>query len=123
MNRDCPTPDGQEISAGIARLEGYVLYQAEAGRARAEAEAFADRMPWLTTAQREEVVRLGTEDRLAMTHRYLRRVRDRCEELKGEYSSRYEELRLRLMLWTTAFLLTVGAAFGCALTVVRGGRL
>ncbi|MES4904444.1 MULTISPECIES: hypothetical protein [unclassified Streptomyces] len=90
-------PDPHEIEAGIARLEGYLLCQSELGDARAEAEAFAGRLAWLTAAQREEVVRLYTEERVELSRRMLRRIVDRCEELRAEYTTRYDELRRRLL--------------------------
>lgn len=108
-----------DVAEGVARLEGYLLCQAELGDARADAEAFARRMPWLTTAQREQVVRLYTEDRVALSRRTLQRIVDRCHELRGEYSARYEELRRRLVgvcvaLVLLAFSLCVGIVLATA---------
>ncbi|MEU8917293.1 hypothetical protein [Streptomyces nigrescens] len=82
--------------------------QAENARARAEADNFADQLPWLTTGQREEVVRLCTQDRLELNRRYLERIKDRCVELRGEYSARYERLRCQLLSVVAA--ISVGAA-------------
>ena len=93
------------MESGIARLEGYLLCQSEISGARAEAEAFAGRLPWLTEAQREEVIRLYAEERLELSRRLLRRIVDRCGELRGEYTARYEELRRRLLGLCAALLL------------------
>jgi hypothetical protein len=100
-------PDPYEIESGIARLEGYLLCQSELGDARAEAEAFAGRLSWLTAAQREEVVRLYTEERVELSRRMLRRIVDRCEELRAEYTARYDELRRRLVFRCVAGILAV----------------
>ncbi|MEU7241334.1 hypothetical protein [Streptomyces sparsogenes] len=119
-----PGPD--EIESGIARLEGYLLCQREFGDARTEAEAYADRLPWLTAAQREEVVRLYAEERVELSRRMLRRIADRCEELRAEYTARYEELRRRLLYRCVAVVLvalTVLAVMGAvALWAALGVR-
>jgi hypothetical protein len=104
-----------EVASGIARLEGYLLAQAETSAARTEAEAFARRMPWLTEAQHQELVRLYAEDRIALTRRMLQRVADRCGELRGEYSARYEQLRRRLVCVCLAVLLVASGLCTCVL--------
>ncbi|MET9297216.1 hypothetical protein [Streptomyces sp. NPDC003077] len=113
-----PAHDAHDTARGIARVEGYLLWQAERDRARAEAEEFADRMPWLTTAQREEVTRLYREQRLVVARQVLRAIADRCEELREEYTARYETLRRRLVRAGVATLLGAVALFVCALTLV-----
>ncbi|KOG41254.1 hypothetical protein [Streptomyces decoyicus] len=98
MNPAGAGPDkGHETGAAFRELEGYLFLQAEDAQARAEAEHFADQLPWLTTGQRKEVVRLCVQDRLALNRRYLERIKDRCLELRGEYSERYERLRCQLL--------------------------
>ncbi|MGY5124253.1 hypothetical protein [Streptomyces nigrescens] len=109
-------PEGHEIEAGISRLEGYLFLRAEYEKARTEADNFADQLPWLTTGQREEVVRLCTQDRLELNRRYLERIRDRCIELRGEYSARYEQLRGQLLSVVAAIF--VGAV-GLLLVVLN----
>jgi hypothetical protein len=113
-------PGQPEVTSGIARLEGYLLCQAELRDARTEAEAFVCRMPWLTADQREEVVRLYTEDRMALSRRTLQRITTRCHELQGEYSARYEQLRRRLLCASLAILLAAVAL--CALTLLSASR-
>ncbi|GAA2508866.1 hypothetical protein GCM10010406_51670 [Streptomyces thermolineatus] len=90
----------QEASDGINQLEGYLLLEAERSSARHDAEEFAARMPWLTGGQREEIVRLYTEDRRRLTRQTLERIADRATELRGEYNDRYRQLRLAT--WCTA---------------------
>ncbi|GGO90210.1 hypothetical protein [Wenjunlia tyrosinilytica] len=111
----------QEIAAGIAQLEGYLLCQTEIANARAEAEAFARRLPWLTTSQHEEVVALYSRERVELSRRVLRGVADRCRSLRGEYEARYAQLRARLLCVTVATVLAALAACVCALLFTRVG--
>lgn len=120
MGRRRAVDGRREIAAGIARLEGHLMSQAEISAARAEAAAFADRMPWLTTAQREEVVRLYTDQRLDLARSVLRRITDRCHELQAEYTARYRRLRRRLLCLSTALVLGVCALCSGVLFLVTG---
>ncbi|WP_051871417.1 hypothetical protein [Streptomyces sclerotialus] len=106
-------PDERAAEAGLDRLEGYLLCWTEAERARSEAAVFADGMPWLTTAQREEVITRYTDDRVVLTRRYLERVRDRSGELREEYEMRYRQLRHRLVCVSVAVTLSACVLFGC----------
>ncbi|RCG29306.1 hypothetical protein DTL70_00325 [Streptomyces diacarni] len=102
-------PTARQTAADINRIEGYLLLQAERGEAEAQAEAFAARMPWLTAGQREEVVRLYTADRMALTRRVLHGLTERCAELREEYTARYLQLRRRVLARATLALLLGGA--------------
>ncbi|MFP1624257.1 hypothetical protein ACLB9X_03360 [Streptomyces sp. 5K101] len=104
MTRPAQKPE-REAAAGIAELEGYLLAQSRLYEARVEAEAFADRLPWLTTSQREEVVRLFAEDRIALSRRALAALVSRAGELRQEYSQRYDFLRQRMLCGGLAALL------------------
>ncbi|MFD7921069.1 hypothetical protein ACFV3R_17815 [Streptomyces sp. NPDC059740] len=108
-----------EAASGIAQLEGYLLWQQELGDARSRAEAFADRMEWLTEGQREEVVRLYAEDHLDLSRAALRRIADRCGELREEYTERYDQLRVRLLCRTTAVVVGM-VALCCSALLVAG---
>lgn len=121
MNRSAPHEVREEAASGIARLEGFLLAQGRVLEARREASAFADRMPWLTTAQREEVVRLYVQDRVALTRRVLEALVSRAGELRAEYTARYESLRRRLLCAAVAALLTSGALCACAVLVSLDG--
>ncbi|WP_405794503.1 hypothetical protein [Streptomyces sp. NBC_01506] len=90
-------PFSGEASSGIQQLEGYLLAQSRVREARTHAVVFADRMPWLTSAQHEEVVSLYTQDHIAMSRRALEAVVARAGELRAEYSARYELLKRRLL--------------------------
>jgi hypothetical protein len=115
--------EDHDTAAGIARLEGYLLCQAEIQRARTEAEAFARRLPWLTTAQQEEVVRHYAEDRLAVSREALRTVAARCAELRDEYTVRYEALRQRLLRRCVALTLASAALCATACLITFSGAL
>lgn len=80
-------------SAGIAELVGHLICQAELGGTRAETRAFADHMPWLTGAQRDEVVRMYTDARIDISRTVLERIAGRGHELRTQYTARYEQLR------------------------------
>ncbi|MDX3095525.1 hypothetical protein PV703_04735 [Streptomyces sp. ME01-24h] len=82
---------------GIARCEDFLSWHAEAGDARSAAHAFADRLPWLTTGQREEVLRQYVADRLDLAGLMLRRISRRDGDLREEYEQRYQALRHRLL--------------------------
>ncbi|TDC21812.1 hypothetical protein E1265_17095 [Streptomyces sp. 8K308] len=104
----------QEAATGLAQLEGFLLWQTELSNARREAEAFAEGLPWLTTAQREQVIEHYAHDRISLSHRMLTAVADRCHSLQDEYTARYHHLKRRLVLAT---LLTLTAALTpCTLT-------
>ncbi|MFV2119232.1 hypothetical protein ACE14D_12630 [Streptomyces sp. Act-28] len=108
MRQDRP-PHVRETAAGINAIEGYLMAQATMRRAREQAEAFAGRMPWLTTGQREEVVRQYAADHLEQSKEALQAIVRRAAELRAEYTERYEELRRRL-LRVVAASITLAAA-------------
>ncbi|KUH40369.1 MULTISPECIES: hypothetical protein [Streptomyces] len=92
-----------------ARRAGRPLHRTHSREARAEGEAFARRMPWLTAAQHEEVARLYAEDRVESSARLLGRTTARCGELREEYAAHYDRLRRRLLCAGAATLLTAAA--------------
>ncbi|SCK30652.1 hypothetical protein [Streptomyces sp. WMMB 322] len=101
-----PDSEGSEAAvSGLRQIEGYLMAHTYRRTARAEAEAFADLLPWLTEAQYEEVVRIYTADRLDLTRRMLKTIRRRGTELQREYADRYEKLRRGLLCKVTALLL------------------
>ncbi|MGP3638614.1 hypothetical protein ACTU45_35930 [Streptomyces sp. 24-1644] len=107
----------KDSARGLAQLEGYLLWNAEVEDARRRAVRFTDQLPWLTRAQREDVERAYTADRVAACRETLIRVSERASELRGEYSERYHQLRKRCL---AAVVLAVGAVSGAcaALTVL-----
>ncbi|MFJ1787087.1 hypothetical protein ACIOML_22595 [Streptomyces anulatus] len=109
-------PD-KDCARGLAQLEGFLLWNAEVERARRQARRFTDRLPWLTTAQREDVERVFIAERVAASRESLTSVRDRADELREEYTGRYVRLRARCVAVSAG---AVGAAtcLGTALTLV-----
>jgi hypothetical protein len=105
------------MAAAVNEVEGYLLCQAELRKAREEAETFACRLAYLTTAQQEEVARAYAEDRIQMSQTALRAVATRCEELRAEYSARYEHLRLRMLCIYVATLAVAGSLCTASWTV------
>jgi hypothetical protein len=99
----------EEVRTGIAQLEGYLLLERERTTAHQEAEAFAQHLPWLTTGQHEEVVHLYTQHRLAVSHRSWQATAHRARQLRGEYQTRYDALRRRLLRRCVALYLTAAA--------------
>lgn len=94
-----PDPD---CARGIARMEGYLLWNAEVQEARRHAGRFTDQLPWLTTAQREDVERVYVTDRVAVCRESFSRVAGRAVELRAEYTARYEQLRNRCVALSVA---------------------
>ncbi|MFD9421310.1 MULTISPECIES: hypothetical protein [unclassified Streptomyces] len=99
----------KDSARGLAQMEGYLLWNAEVEEARREARRFTGQLPWLTTAQREDVERVYLMDRMTLCRESLTRVSGRAAELRGEYTERYEQLRARCV-----------AASGLAVSAVIG---
>lgn len=116
-----PRQRSARSSAGVAQIEGYLLCQATLSTAQAEAEAFADRLDWLTAAQREDVVHHYRQARVAVGHDTIRAVAARAKELAAQYAERYEELRRRLWCQCIAvtLCLTATASWVSATLAVR----
>ncbi|WP_063784256.1 hypothetical protein [Streptomyces sp. SBT349] len=113
-------PGEREAATGIARLEGYLLWQAELGNARTEGESFAAGLTWLTEEQRADVAARYAEERVRLARRVLTGVADRCRTLDGEYTARYRQLRQRLLCVTLCALLACAALAVAALAVASG---
>lgn len=107
------TPTPADSAAGLRILEGYLYWQAETDRARHDAEEFADKLPWLTTAQREDVVRLYRLERVEASRAYVDRIAGRCQLLQRQYTARYQQLKIRVL----------GAAVALALCLCVAERL
>ncbi|WP_327287288.1 hypothetical protein [Streptomyces sp. NBC_01198] len=101
-----------EGKRGLEEMAGYLLWNAEVEEARRKASSFAANLPWLTTSQRDDVERVYVADRVAASRAILERNRDRAVELRGEYSTRYEDLKRRCVaavLGAVAVAVGVGA--------------
>ncbi len=91
-----------EARAGLVRLEGHLRAHSVRRRARQDAKAFTDRLPWLTDSQQEEIARHYVDQRIAQAREDLLLVVNRCTELEAAYRQRYDELRGRLLRRTVA---------------------
>ncbi|MFD5932800.1 hypothetical protein [Streptomyces sp. NPDC060333] len=112
--------DQNEAAAGLAQLEGYLMSRAAHHTAAMEANAFADELPWLGRAEREDVVHHYTARHLARTRDVLYEIAGRSRELREEYAHRYQLLRRRfvalaLLGGTTVLAATVLAVLGIGL--------
>lgn len=104
-----PSDPATESARGLAKMEGYLLWNAEVEQARRLARRFTDQLPWLTTAQREDVERVYTAERTAESRVVLARISARALQLRGEYTERYRRLRARCV---AAAVVCAGAAGG-----------
>jgi hypothetical protein len=111
-------PD-KESARGLAQVEGYLLLNAEIEEARRQARRFTDALPWLTTAQREDVERVYVADRIEVCREALTRIAGRAVELRGEYTARYGRLRVRCV---AVSVLSLGAMGGTCAALVLIGR-
>ncbi|MEV7782882.1 hypothetical protein [Kitasatospora sp. NPDC088351] len=89
-----PRP-GKEAGAGarvdsrveIARLEGYLAWEAEVAAAERDAQAFAARFPWLSPGERESLEQAYAADRLRYAEEVVDRAVERCRQLAARYRS------------------------------------
>lgn len=91
------TPDDDRSGPLANAVEGYLLARTHQDRARREAEDLCARMPWLTTAQAEDVTRHYLHQRLELTRRMLQDTVERAAQLRQEYEDRYAALRHDLL--------------------------
>ncbi|WP_206317011.1 hypothetical protein [Streptomyces composti] len=112
-----PVPDGRG-SALADRVEGYLLARTHHEQARREAEALCARLPWLTTAQAEDVTRQYVRQRIDLTRTTMLHTLERAEQMRGEYEARYAALRRGLLRRHAAFACAVVACAGAAGTAV-----
>lgn len=113
------TDPDQDSARGLAQMEGYLLWNAEIEEARRLARRFTGELPWLTTAQREDVERVYAADRAEASRVMLVRICARATELRGEYSRRYRTLRARCVAAVVVCLGTAGGACALVTYLVR----
>ncbi|MDQ1015629.1 hypothetical protein [Streptomyces afghaniensis] len=118
---EAPYDDPRHALADEA--EGYLLAHLHRDRARREAEELCARMPWLTTAQAEELTGHYVRRRLDVTRQLLHGTVRRAEELRQEYESRYAALRHALLrrhaACACALLACAGAVSALAVLLIR----
>ncbi|MFE7837057.1 hypothetical protein ACFU53_13725 [Streptomyces sp. NPDC057474] len=88
--------DGRDRSPTDA-IEAYLLVHAHHQQAHREAENLCARMPWLTTAQAEDLTRHYLRQRIDLTRRMLLTTTERATQLRQEYETRYALLRRSLL--------------------------
>ncbi|MFD9292651.1 hypothetical protein ACFWBV_31145 [Streptomyces sp. NPDC060030] len=111
-------PD-KESARGLAQVEGYLLWNAEVEEARRQARRFTASLPWLTTAQREEVERVYVADRVEVCRETLTRIAGRAVELRGEYTERYDRLRARCVAVSVLTVCTMGGICAALVLISR----
>ncbi|ARX85089.1 hypothetical protein SMD44_04547 [Streptomyces alboflavus] len=101
----------------IGEIEGHLLAEAARAESRAAAQRFAQRLDWLSPAERAEVERLYAEDHLSVTRQAWRHIAGRCLDLRAEYEERYRVLRRRVLaggLLVAGVLVGVGTVLALA---------
>ncbi|MEU0743586.1 hypothetical protein [Streptomyces sp. NPDC006134] len=111
-------PLPRDASLLASEAEGYLLARVHHDDARREARALCAALPWLTTAQAEDVTRHYVEQRIDLTRRMLSGTARRAEELRQEYEARYRALRrtlLRRHAACASVLMACAAGIGSAM--------
>ncbi|MFD5231131.1 hypothetical protein ACFWJ5_21855 [Streptomyces qaidamensis] len=91
------TPAGEPGSVLADETEGYLLAHAHRDQAQREAEELCALLPWLTTAQVEQLTAHYVRRRLDVTRQLMLGTVRRAAELRQEYENRYTELRRTLL--------------------------
>ncbi|MEU9923871.1 hypothetical protein AB0H51_21690 [Streptomyces griseoluteus] len=112
------SPDQSPRDApGVAlanQVEGYLLLHAEKEQARRAAGELCARLPWLTTAQAEEVTRHYIAQQMGLTRQAVQASADRAHRMRAAYETRYACLRRTLLKWHAACASCVLAAASTA---------
>ncbi|CAL9336666.1 hypothetical protein SUDANB132_00180 [Streptomyces sp. enrichment culture] len=73
------------------------MARAHRAEAHQDAQDLCDALPWLTTAQAEDLTRHYVSHRIALSRRMLTATVHRAHELRDEYETRYQHLRRSLL--------------------------
>lgn len=88
-----------------------------------EAQNLCASLPWLTSAQAEDLTRHFITHRIALSRRMLTATVHRAEELRREYEDRYQQLRRSLLrrhaVWASATLVCAVGVGGVLGAVAR----
>ncbi|WP_188304933.1 cytochrome C oxidase subunit I [Streptomyces sp. CBMA123] len=103
----------------IARIEGFLAWEAEVAAAERDARAFAAQFPWLPDAEREGLEQAYAADRLRYAEEVVDRAVDRCRRLAARYRAECRRICTR---WAAICLaVTMAAAlFAVVPAVLRG---
>lgn len=103
----------------IARLEGFLAWEAEVAAAERDARAFAGQFAWLPAAERESLERAYAADRLCYAEEVVDRAVDRCRRLAARYRSECRRICAR---WAALCLsVTLAAALFAAVPAILRG--
>ncbi|MEU9346206.1 hypothetical protein AB0D74_33860 [Streptomyces sp. NPDC048278] len=105
----------EEERALVAQVEGHLLLAATREEGRRAAARLADRVGWLTDAQRVDLEGHFEAEYLNLARTSWRRTSQRGEQLRREYETRYRSLRQRLL---ACFLLTCALLAATALVTL-----
>ncbi|MFJ4368039.1 hypothetical protein [Streptomyces chartreusis] len=104
----------------VGEVEGYLKASTYCLEARQEAARLCSDLPWMTTAQAEQVTRRYIELRLGLTRQTLVH---HIADLREQYEARYHDLRRHLLRRHAAaacgLLVCVGVAGALACTLGR----
>ncbi|MFF6984727.1 hypothetical protein ACFZAV_45565 [Streptomyces sp. NPDC008343] len=81
-------------SALVGEVEGYLKAKTYYLEAREEADRLCSGLPWMTTAQAEQVTRHYIELRIGLTRQTLIH---HIDDLREQYEARYQNLRRHLL--------------------------
>ncbi|MFI5689713.1 hypothetical protein [Streptomyces sp. NPDC051636] len=116
-----PGPQEGQAARLANEVEGYLLLHAERDQAKHEAQSLCARLPWLTTAQADDVTRHYIEQRLTLTTQALQITANRADRLRAQYEARYSALRHTLLKRHAAcacFVLAVASTAGTSMYVL-----
>jgi hypothetical protein len=106
-----------------AEAEGFLLAQEHRHDAHREAQALCSALPWLTTAQAEDLTRHYVAHRLRLSRQMFEATLRRADELRREYEARYLQLRRDLLrrhgVWASCLLVCATGVGGALCTLVR----
>ncbi|MFE9707579.1 hypothetical protein [Streptomyces sp. NPDC005930] len=116
-------PPPGTASAVAAQAEGFLLAREHRHDAHRDAQALCSALPWLTTAQAEDLTRHYVSHRLALSREMLGVTVRRADELRREYEARYRQLRRDLLrrhaAWASGVLVCAAGVSGALCTWAR----
>ena len=114
MNDETGAGGDVRMAQALHGIGGLPLLAAARPHPPARAHAFRARLPWLTTAQREDVVAHYCREQHETSRSYLERIAARSAALRAEYEAACRALRRRMVL----ALLSIGVLAVLALAVL-----
>ncbi|MFH8291982.1 hypothetical protein [Streptomyces sp. NPDC018059] len=102
-------PHLDEAAAIAVEAEGFLIAHGHREAAHREARALCEKLPWLTTAQAEDLTRHYVHHRMALSRHMLTTTAGRAQEIREEYETRYQQLRRVLLKRHAAWASTLMA--------------